>query len=91
MLSRAVGETTIHSSQVSIQRPVHSYGSGNVALVIHTRPLLTWGMLREVETVIWDFVNTYEFVEFDFDLGAPGYFKESIYGTGVLTLKASSS
>lgn len=58
---------------------------------MHTRPLLTWGMLREVENVIWEFVNEYEFVDFDFDLGAPGYLKESIYGTGVLTLKASSS
>ena len=91
VLSRAIGETTIHSSQISIQRAVHTYGSGNVAFVIHTAPLLTWGMLREVEKAIWDFVNEYEFVDFDFDLGAPGYFKEGIYGTGVLTLKSSSS
>ena len=91
VLSRAIGETTIHSPQINIQRPVHSYGSGNVALVIHTCPLLTWGMLGEVEVGIWDFVNEYEYVDFDFDLGAPGLFKSSIYGTGSLTLKASSS
>ena len=48
-------------------------------------------MLREVERGIWDFVNEYEFVDFDFDLGAPGLFKGSIYGTGVLTLRAPSS
>ena len=85
MLSRAIGETTTHSSQISIRRPVHSYGSGGVALVIHTNSLLTWGMLGEVERAIWEFVNEYEFVDFDFDLGAPGHFKESIYGIGALS------
>ena len=91
MLSRAIGETTIHSPQISIRRPVHSYGSGSVSLIIHTNGLLTWGMLQEVERVFWEFVNEYAFVDFDFDLGAPGLFKESIYGTGVLTQKGPRS
>ena len=48
-------------------------------------------MLQEVERVFWEFVNEYAFVDFDFDLGAPGLFKESIYGTGVLTQKGPRS
>ena len=91
MLSRAIGETTIHSPQISIRRPVHSYGSGNVSLIIHTNGLLTWGMLQEVEEVFWDFVNEYDFVDFDFDLGAPGRFKERIYGIGALTHRGPRS
>lgn len=90
VLSRAIGETTIHLPQISIQRHVHSYVSGNVALIIHTKRLLNWGMLREVEKGIWNFVNEYEFVDFDFDLGAPTLWKERIYGTGALTHRASN-
>lgn len=91
MLSRAIGATTIYSPQINIQSPLHSYGSGNVALIIHTNPLLTWGMLQEIEGRIWDFVNEYEFVDFDFDLGAPGLWKERIYGIGALTLRGPRS
>ena len=48
-------------------------------------------MLQEVEEVFWDFVNEYDFVDFDFDLGASGRFKERIYGIGTLTHRGPRS
>ena len=90
MLERAVAATTIHPSQLSIRAPALKYTSNNVALVIHSRGLLNWGMLERVERGIWDFVNQYEYVDFDFDMGAPGVWKENVYGSGALTLKEAA-
>ncbi len=85
VLERAVAATSTHPGQINIRTRVLKYTSNNVALIIHCKRLLTWGMLESVERGIWDFVNRYEYVDFDFDVGAPGYWKENVYGTGALT------
>ena len=90
MLERAVAATTIYPSQLNIRVPALKYTFNNVALVIHCRGLLNWGMLGRVERGIWDFLNQYEYVDFDFDMGAPGLWKENVYGSGALTLKEAA-
>lgn len=47
-------------------------------------------MLEGVERGIWEFVNQYEYVDFDFDVGAPGLWKENIYATGALTFREAA-
>ena len=90
MLERAVAATSIHPGQMNIRIPILRYTSKNVALIIHCKGLLTWGMLEGVERGIWEFVNQYEYVDFDFDVGAPGLWKENIYATGALTFREAA-
>lgn len=47
-------------------------------------------MLERVERGIWEFVNRYEYVDFDFDVGAPGFWKENVYATGALTFREAA-
>ena len=58
------------------------YSSGNVYLLMHQNGQMTWDVL---ETAIWGlmhFVQTYECVDFDFDIGEFGM--ERAFGTGAL-------
>ena len=75
---------------MNIRTHILKYGSNNVVLIIHCKSLLTWGMLERVVSAIWEFVNRYEYVDFDFDVGAPGVWKENVYGTGALTFRKAS-
>ena len=78
-----------HESQVLIEKSVSTYRSRNVVLVIHSRFFMTWGILGAVAKGIWDFVDRYECVEFDFDVGTPGTGLKSLYGTGALTFRSA--
>ena len=87
MLERAVAAASIHPGQMNIRTHMLKYTSNNVAMIVHCKGLLAWGMLERVERSIWEFVNEYEYVEFDFDVGAPGVWKENVYATGALTFR----
>lgn len=87
MLERAVATASTHPGQMNIRTRTLKYSSNNVALVLHCKVFLTWGILENVERAIWGFVNQYEYVDFDFDVGAPGSWKENVYATGALTYK----
>ena len=50
-------------------------------LLLHHRGTLTWLMWGEAIKVLAYFVKTYEYVDFDFDVGARGH---SPVGTGAL-------
>ena len=90
MLERAVAVTMTHPVQMNIRTSFLRYRSNNVALIIHCKSFLTWGMLERVERGIWEFVNRYEYVDFDFDVGAPGFWKENVYATGALTFREAA-
>ena len=81
---------TTRPGQIIIRTRILKYTSNNVALVIHCKGLLTWGMVERVERAIWEFVNRYEYVDFDFDMGAPGVSKENLYGIGALTFRQAA-
>ena len=46
---------------------------------------MTWGILETTALGIWNFVNTYEYINFDFDVGVEVVGGEKYYGTGALT------
>ena len=75
---------------MNVRTLILKYTSNNVALIIHCKALLTWGMVEGAARAIWEFVNQYEYVDFDFDMGAPGLWKENVYGTGALTFKQAA-
>lgn len=64
---------------------VRRYRSGNVALVLHSKGRMTWGILETTALGIWNFANTYEYIDLDFDVGVEVVGEEKYYGTGALT------
>lgn len=64
---------------------VRRYRSGNVALVLHSKGRMTWGILEATALGIWNFANTYEYIDLDFDVGVEVVGEEKYYGTGALT------
>ncbi len=90
MLERALGVTSTHPGPMIIRKAILTYRSGDVVLVIHSKFLMTWGILEAVEKGIWDFVSRYEYVDFDFDVGAPGTGLESFYGAGALGSRSAA-
>ena len=58
------------------------YGSGDVFLLLHQRGRMTWKVWETALRGIADFVERYEYVDLDFDVGQIGM--ERFFGTGVL-------
>ena len=74
-----------HHARTEYVPSVRRYRSGNVALILHSKGYMTWGILQTTALGIWNFVNTYEYVDFDFDVGVQVVGGEKYYGTGALT------
>ena len=58
------------------------YGSNEVFLLMHQRGRLTWRAWETALQGIAQFVERYEFIDMDFDVGKIG--KGQFYGTGTL-------
>lgn len=58
------------------------YGSGDVFILLHQSGRMTWKVWGTALQGITDFVERYEYVDMDFDVGQTGL--EQFFGTGVL-------
>ncbi len=58
------------------------YAFENTYLVIHQNGQMTWEVFERMIWGLLHFVEVYEFVDFDFDIGEFGM--ERAFGTGVL-------
>ncbi|CAD6593567.1 MAG: hypothetical protein ASARMPREDX12_007324 [Alectoria sarmentosa] len=65
-----------------ITNPVLHYSSGKVYLFMHQNGDMTWEVFEKTLWGLLHFVETYECVDFDFDVGEWGM--ERAFGTGVL-------
>lgn len=59
------------------------YPEGSVALTLGPGRLMTWGQWTEVLLLIKRFLDTYEYVSFDFDVGA----NQGLLGSGYLHIR----
>ena len=72
-----------HARKEEIPSSVRQFNSGDLRLIVHSKGRMTWGILQTAALGIWNFVDTYEYVDFDFDVGSTeGGVK--YYGTGAL-------
>lgn len=58
------------------------YGSGNVYFSMHQSGRMTWKLWEAALQGIAEFVERYEYVDMEFDIGQTG--AEQLFGTGVL-------
>lgn len=70
------------SSNEPIPDKVLRYGSGDVYLVMHHTGRMTWRLWETALRGIMDFLERYEYVDMEFDVGQVGF--ERIFGTGAL-------
>lgn len=70
------------SSDERIPDKILRYGSNNVYFLVHHKDRLTWRVWEAALRGIVYFVETYEYVEMEFDIGQTGL--EQFLGTGVL-------
>ena len=61
------------------------YGSGNAFILLHHSGRMTWKVWEMALQGIADFVERYEYVDMDFDVGKTG--TERFFGTGVLGMQ----
>lgn len=61
---------------------VYGTESGVVNMVIHVRPTMTWEVFATMIRGLKAFLNEWEYVECDFDIGQIGY--DNFYGTGAI-------
>ena len=80
LASRAIA---MHGSlEELIPDKILRYGSHDVYLLVHHKDRLTWRVWEAALRGIVDFVERYEYVEMEFDIGQIGL--EQSFGTGVL-------
>ncbi|CAD6567667.1 MAG: hypothetical protein ASARMPREDX12_000592 [Alectoria sarmentosa] len=83
VLVRAAREIAAHgSSNIPIPDKMIRYGTGNVFILVHQSGRMTWKVWETAVQGIADFVERYECVDMDFDIGQTG--SERFFGTGVL-------
>ncbi len=83
---KAMREIAAHgSSNIPIPELVIQYWSGNVYLLLHQSGRMTWKVWETALQSIADFVETYEYVDMDFDVGQKRV--KQFFGTGVLGMK----
>lgn len=70
------------SSEELIPDKILRYGSHDVYFLVHHKDRLTWRVWEAALRGIVDFVERYEYVEMEFDIGQIGL--EQSFGTGVL-------
>ena len=72
-----------HARREEIPSSVRQFKSGDLRLIVHSKGRMTWGILQTAALGIWNFVNTYEYVDFDFDVGS---MEDGVkyFGTGAL-------
>ena len=73
------------SSEEGISDRIIRYGSNDVYLLMHHSGRMTWTMWETALRGIVDFLERYEYVEVEFDIGQTGL--EQFLGTGVLGMK----
>ena len=80
---RATREIAMHGgSEETILDHVLSFGCNDVYLVMHHRGRMTWRVFETALRGIVDFLEKYEYVDMDFDIGQIGL--EQFFGTGTL-------
>ena len=83
VLARATNAIAAHgSSNVPIPDRIIRYGVGNVFLLLHHNGEMTWRVWQTALEGIADFLERYEYVDMEFDVGQTGL--EKFLGTGVL-------
>lgn len=75
------------SSDEIIPDRMYRYGAGNVYLLIHQSGRMTWRVWESALRGLADFVERYEYVDMEFDVGQSVW--EQYYGTGVLSMMES--
>ena len=80
---RATRTVEMHgSSNEPIPDNILRYGSADVYLLVHHSGRMTWRVWETALRAIADFVERYEYVEMEFDVGQKGM--TQYWGTGVL-------
>lgn len=83
VLVRATRDIAAHgSSKAPIPDKMIRYESRNAFLLLHQSGRMTWKVWETALQGIADFVERYEYVDMDFDVGQMGM--EEYFGTGVL-------
>lgn len=83
---KATREVAAHgSSNEPIPDKMIRYGSGNVFILLHHSGRMTWKVWEMALQGMADFVERYEYVDMDFDVGKTG--SERFFGTGVLGMQ----
>ncbi len=72
------------ASEEPIPDHVLRYGAGDVFFVMHHRGGMTWRRWETALRGIADFVERYEYVDMEFDIGIMGQKQHEYIGTGVL-------
>ena len=70
------------SSEEPIPDRIVRYGFRNVYIIVHQSGRMTWGVWETALRGIVDFLEEYEYVDMDFDIGQTGV--EKFFGTGTL-------
>ena len=90
VLVKATREIVAHgSSDTPIPDHAIQYRSGNVYLLMHQSGRMTWKVWETALQSIAYFVEKYEFVDMDFDVGQKRV--RQFFGTGVLGMKKEES
>lgn len=82
-LQRAEEDAQRHAAEQVMEGREQQYGSGDVRLLLHPGPIMTWGMWEEATVGIAQFVNYLQFLDMDFDVMLAAGFRT--VGTGILT------
>ena len=82
LLQNAAKDVRRHDLDEVIGWWERQYAFGNLRLLLHPGPGMTWGMWKNAIRGIVEFVTYYQFLDMDFDIMQSG----SMVGTGILTL-----
>ena len=81
-LQRAARDVETYAPDAVMGWRERHYGSGDVRLLLHPGPRMTWEMWEDAITGITEFVTHYQFLDMDFDI----FRFRMVVGTGVLTI-----
>ena len=81
-LRRAARDVETYAPDAAMGWRERQYGSGDVRLLLHPGPGMTWEMWEEAITGITEFVTHYQFLDMDFDILRV----RLVVGTGFLTV-----